>query len=138
MKTTLLLEKGEIVLGSKAIIIRDRAKKEKVWRVASAAIWIIYGTLSYLRYKKTGDEFLLWSGLIIGVLHAVGLIFALLKCTKREISLQEIGMAVFKERNGKKFLDLKLNGGRKRRISKIESVVDELKAFFMAQNIEVR
>lgn len=138
MERILPLEKGEIVLGEEKITIRDKAKRELFIRIASSAVWTIYGILSVLRYLKTGDEFLLWSGVIIGPLHLAVLIYSLLSRTaKGEFSLQEIRMAVFKKRNGNNFLDLKLKGGKKRRISKIEPVSEELKAFFIEKDIQV-
>jgi len=138
MERTLLLGKGEIVLDEEKITIRDKAKKEKISRIATSSMWTIYGILSILRYMKTGDDFLLWSGVIIGLLHVAVLIYNLFTTTKGEIHLQEIGIAIFKERNGNKFLDLKLKGGIKRRISRVEPVSDELRAFFIEKEIEVR
>ncbi|MCC9166963.1 hypothetical protein [Pontibacter harenae] len=138
MERTLPLESGEIVLGEEKITIRDKAKKEKFKRVAFSAMWIIYGILSIQRYMKTGDEFLLWTGSIVGLAHLAVIIYSLFRTTKGEIDLQEIGKAVFKERNGNKFLDLKLKGGTKRRISKVELVSDELRVFFIEKKIEVQ
>lgn len=138
MERTLPLEKGEIVLGEEKIAVRDKAKKEKFRRVASSSLWTLFGVLSILRYMKTGDEFLLWSGSIIGLLHLAVLIYSLFRTTKGEIDLQEIGKAIFRERNGNTFLDLKLKGGSKRRISKVEPVSDELRAFFIEKKIEVQ
>jgi len=138
MERILALEKGEIVLGEEKITIRDKAKKEKFRRIASSSMWTIYGILSVLRYMKTGDEFLLWTGSIIGLLHLAVLIYSLFRTTKGEIDLQEIGTAIFKERNGNEFLDLKLKGGVKRRISKVEPVSEELRAFFIEKKIEVQ
>ncbi|RIJ37067.1 hypothetical protein [Pontibacter oryzae] len=138
MERILPLEKGEIVLGEEKITIRDKAKKEKFRRIASSSMWTIYGILSILRYMKTGDEFLLWTGSVIGLAHLAVLIYSLFRTTKGEIGLHEIGEAVFKERNGNKFLDLKLKGGAKRRISKVDPVSDELREFFKEKKIEVQ
>lgn len=137
MGKALPLEKGEIILGEDKITILDKAKKEKYRRITSSSIWIIYGILSVLRYMKTGDEFLLWTGSVIGLLHLAVLVYSLFRTTKGEIDLEEIGRVIFKERNGNKFLDLKLKDGKKRRISKVESVKDELRAFFEEKKIEV-
>ncbi|MFC6997823.1 hypothetical protein [Rufibacter roseus] len=138
MERTLPLEKGEIVLSEEKITIIDKAKTEKYRRITFSAIWTVYGILSVLRYMKTGDEFLLWTGSVIGLLHAAVLIYTLFRTTKGEIDLQEIGMAIFKKKNGNEFLDLKLKGGENRRISKIEPVSDELKAFFIEKKIKVQ
>ena len=138
MEKILPLEKGEIVLGEEKITIRDKAKKEKSRRIFSSSIWTIYGILSVLRYMKSGDEFLLWTGSIIGLAHLAILIYILIRTTRGEIYLEEIGKVIFKERNGNKFLDLKLKSGTKRRISKIEPVSEELKAFFNEKKIEVQ
>lgn len=101
-------------------------------------MWTVYGILSVLRYIKTGDEFLLWLGIIIGLLHFILLIFWLFITSKSEIDLVEIKAANFKERFGKRFLDINLKSGSKRRIIKIEPVANELKAFFTEKKIVVK
>lgn len=138
MDKILPLEKGEIVLGEEKITIRDKAKKEKFRRITSSSIWAIYGILSILRYLKTGDEFLLWTGSVIGLGHVAVIIYSSFRTTQGEIDLQEIRKAIFKERNGNKFLVLKLKGGAKRCIGKVEPVSDELRAFFIEKKIEVQ
>jgi hypothetical protein len=138
MERILALEKGKIVLGEDKITIRDKAKKQKFIQIASSLMWTTYGILAVLRYMKTGDKFLLWTGSIIGLLHLVILFISLLRTTRGEINLHEIGMAIFKEKNGGKILDLKLKGGLKRRIQKVKTISDELRAFFIENKIEVQ
>jgi hypothetical protein len=51
-------------------------------RLLINALWIFYGILSVLRYFKTGDMFLLWTGLIIGVAHLVVFLWTFFKSEK--------------------------------------------------------
>jgi hypothetical protein len=50
----------------------------------SSTLWMLYGIFSVLRYRQTGDEFLLWSGIIIGGLHAIVFVLFLFKKEKVE------------------------------------------------------
>ncbi len=47
-----------------------------------SGLWIFFAMMSILRFYKTGDEFLLWSGLIIGIGHIVVILRIALKTTK--------------------------------------------------------
>lgn len=138
MERLLQLEKGEIVLSNDKITIRDKAKREHLRSIVSSAAWALFGIVSVLRYLQTGDQFLLWTGLIIGAGHLIGLAYILLRTTRSEISLQEVVAAIFKERNGNRFLDLKLSSGKKRRISRVAPATEELRAFFTEKQIQVK
>ncbi len=138
MEKILHLEKGEIILGEETMYIRDHAKKEKLKKIASSAMWTVFGILSVARYMTTGDGFLLWTGSIIGVYYLAELINCLLRTTKAEVNLHESETANFKENNGNTLLSLRLKGGLKRRISKIEPVSEELKTFFAEKKIAVK
>ncbi|WP_299817784.1 hypothetical protein [uncultured Pontibacter sp.] len=138
MERSLPLEKGEIILSEDKITIRDNARRYKWERVFYSGIWVFYGIVAVGRYTKTGDQFLLWSGLVIGVLHLGAIVFRLLESTINQIEVKEIKAAVFKKRFGALFLRLELKSGGKRHINKIEPIADELKAFFEGMNIETR
>jgi len=59
--------------------------------------WIIYGILSLLRYNKTGDPFLLWSGIIIISLWIIAIIVKYFKHTDQRISYDDIEKVVIKK-----------------------------------------
>lgn len=135
MKKTLPLDKGEIELSEDMLTIRDNAKRYKWARIFYSCIWIVYSILSVLRYTKTGDQFLLWSGVIIGVGHAGAIVYKLFETTRGQIELQNIKIAVFKKRFGTSYLMLNLKSGSKRRINKIEPIEDDLRAFLDRKSI---
>jgi hypothetical protein len=120
------------------LTIRDNAKRYKWERIFYSCIWIVYSVLSILRYIKTGDQFLLWSGVIIGVGHAGAIVYRLFETTRSQIELQNIKIAVFKRRFGTSYLILDLKSGSKRRINKIEPIEDDLRAFFHRKSIETQ
>ncbi|MHA6247426.1 hypothetical protein ACXYMU_05775 [Pontibacter sp. CAU 1760] len=138
MKKTLPLDKGEIELSEDMLTIRDNAKRYKWKRILYSCIWIVYGVLSLLRYTKTGDQFLLWSGVIIGLGHAGAIVYKLFETTSSQIELHNIKIAVFKRRFGTSYLMLKLKSGSKRRINKIEPIEDDLRAFLDRKSIVTR
>ena len=90
MIQTFKLKKGEILFDEDKIIIKDDAKKQKRLTLLSSSMWTIYGTLSVLRYFKTGDQFLLWTGLFIGIAHFVVFILNLCRTVKSEIPFDDI------------------------------------------------
>jgi len=59
--------------------------------------WIVYGILSLLRYQKTGDQFLLWSGIIIISLWIIGIIVKYFKQTDQQISYNDIEKVIIKK-----------------------------------------
>lgn len=131
MERTLSLDKGTVLLSDSKILILDNAKREYLMSIVSSALWTFFGLLSVLRYLKTGDEFLLWTGLLIGLGHFVVLALYLFRTTKAEIHLNDIKQVAFKIRNGNRFMDLKLSSGLKRRVSRIAPVAEELRGFFL-------
>lgn len=138
MEKTLPLDKGEIELSENMLTIRDNAKRYKRERILYSCIWVIFGILSILRYLKTGDQFLLWSGVIIGVGHAGAITYRLFETTSSQIELQNIKTAIFKRRFGTSYLMLDLKSGSKRRINKIEPIEKDLRAFFNSKSIVTR
>ena len=59
--------------------------------------WIVYGILSLLRYNKTGDPFLLWSGIIIISLWIIGIIVKYFKQTDQQIRFDDIEKVIIKK-----------------------------------------
>src|SRR5665647_1640014 len=98
MKQTFKLKKGEILFYDDKIIIKDDAKKQRNLTLLSSSMWTIYGTLSVLRYFKTGDQFLLWTGLLIGIAHFVIFILNLRRTVKTEIPFDGIKSLNVKQR----------------------------------------
>jgi len=129
MEQTFKLKNGEILLGQDKIVITDDAKKQYRTRLISSGVWTLYGILSVLRYQKTGDQFLLWSGLIIGTGHLIILLLALFRTTKSEIPLKEILSMQVNQQFGNKYLDIKLSGNKIRRVNQIDPIEQEVKAY---------
>lgn len=90
MIQTFKFNKAEISFENDKIIISDDAKQQLRRTQFTSGIWVFYGTLSILRYMNTGDQFLLWSGLIIGLGHLVIFIMILFRSTQNEIPINEI------------------------------------------------
>lgn len=137
MEKSLTLEKGTVQLSEDRILILDNAKRQHLMSRVSSLLWALFGIVSVFRYLKTGDEFLLWTGLLIGTGHLVMLVLTSFRTTKAEIDLRDIRQVAFKSRNGNKFMDLKLSNGLKRRVSRIAPVSDELRDFFAEKNIKI-
>ena len=121
MKQTFKLKKGEILFDEDKIIIEDDAKKQKWIFTAILCLGIIYGFSSFLKYYKTGDQFDVWFGLLIAVLDILILTIWLLRSVKSEISLKEVKSIKLKQRFNNKFLDIRLETNRLRRVSRVEN-----------------
>ena len=129
MSQTYKLKNGEISFDDEKIIIRDDAKRYYRYRLFSSTLWTFFGIMSILRYVNTGDEFLLWSGLFIGIGHFVVLVLTLFQSVKSEVDRREILSLDLKQRFGNKFLDIKLVGNKIRRVSHIEPIYEELEQY---------
>ena len=128
MSSTFELKRGKIVFGEDKIIITDKARIQRIQFLIFSGLWVFYGTMSVLRYLKTGDQFLLWTGLFIGIAHFLLFVVYLFRSVKSEISMNDVKSMKLKSRNGNNFLDIKLNSGRVRRIIQIEDR-DELQVY---------
>ena len=128
MKQTFKIGKGELSFDEEKIVIKDDARKQNRLILITSCIWIVYGILSVLRYFKTGDQFLLWTGLLIGIAHLIVVVLMLLRTSKNEVRKSEIKSLEIKERFGRTFLDINLVGFKFRRVIRIENG-DELKKF---------
>jgi hypothetical protein len=134
MTQTFKLKKGEISFEADMVKISDNSRKLNRIQLFSSGIWTIYGTISVLRYLKTSDQFLLWSGLFIGIAHFVIFILNLLRSNQSEILFDDIKFIKVKERFGRDVLDIKLKNNRLRRVIGIENLQDLEK--YVESNIE--
>lgn len=113
------LQNGKIEFLSDKIIVTDKARSQRKYNLISSGIWIFYGTMSVLRYLKTGDQFLLWTGLFIGLAHLWIFVSFLLRVVESEISVNDIKSLKLKAPFGNNNLDIKLKNGRTRRVSQV-------------------
>jgi hypothetical protein len=121
MAQTFKLKKGEISFENDKVRISDNSKKQNRMQLFSSAMWTVYGTISVLRYLKTGDQFLLWTGLFIGVAHFIIFVLNILRSNQTEISFDDIRSINVKQRFSNVFLDIKLKNNRVRRVIGIEN-----------------
>jgi hypothetical protein len=128
MTQTFKFNKAEISFENDKIIISDDAKQQLRRTQFTSGIWVIYGTLSILRFLNTGDRFLLWSGLIIGLGHLVVFVMILFRSTQSEIPLDEVKSIKVKKRFNNSSLDIRLKSNRLRRVLRIEET-EELKKY---------
>ena len=128
MTQTFKFNKAEISFENDKIIISDDAKQQLRRTQFTSGIWVIYGTLSILRFLNTGDRFLLWSGLIIGLGHLVVFVMILFRSAQSEIPLDEVKSIKVKKRFNNSSLDIRLKSNRLRRVLRIEET-DELKKY---------
>lgn len=90
-------------------------------------LWMVFGVLSYMRYLKTSDEFMLWSGIIIGGLHFIILVVTLLFFSvKGNISKSEIKKLGVKNIQGVKNLRIRLKNNRTRMVYHVQDPDNEL------------
>jgi hypothetical protein len=121
---------GELSFYEDKIVIADNVKKQYRFRLLASVTWTVYGILAVLRYFKTGDQFLLWTGLIIGIAHFMILIWTLfLRTSKSEIRKSDILSIEMKQRFGNKFLDINLKGNKIRRVNQIDNIFNELNQY---------
>ena len=128
MTQTFKFNKAEISFENDKIIISDDAKQQLRRTQFTSGIWVLYGTLSILRFLNTGDRFLLWSGLIIGLGHLVVFVMILFRSTQSEIPFDEVKSIKVKKRFNNSSLDIRLKSNRLRRVLRIEET-DELKKY---------
>ena len=121
MTQTFKFKNGEILFDSDKIYISDDAIKQKRQKLFISIMSIIIGITLFLRSLKTGDDFFIWTGLLIAVGHVFVLIFTLIQTFQSEILLKEISSIKIKQRFGHKFIDIKLNNRKIRRILKIDN-----------------
>ena len=121
------IKNGEIIFDENKIVIIDSAKKEIRTKILLSSIWTVYGILSVFRGLKTEDQFVLWSGLFIGIAHLIILIFTIFRTSKNTIENTSIKTIALKNRFGNSFLDIKLKNNKTRRVNLLDEIPDELK-----------
>ena len=121
MTQTFKLKKGEILFDRDKLIISDDAFKQKKQTLLISSLWTFFGIISVIRYLKTGDQFLLWTGLLIGIGHFLIIVWALFRTTQSEISLNDVKSIKTRQRLGKKILDIKLKNSRLRRVFRVDN-----------------
>ena len=124
MTQTFKLKKGEISFEADKVKISDNSRELNRIQLFSSGIWTISGAISVLRYLKTSDQFLLWTGLFIGISHFVIFILNLLRSNQSEILFDDVKFIKVKKRFGREFLDIKLKNNRLRRVIGIENSQD--------------
>ncbi|MBK5215130.1 MAG: hypothetical protein JJE55_15905 [Flavobacteriaceae bacterium] len=124
MKQTFKLKKGKILFEQDKIIIKDDAKEQKwVWTFI-LCLGTISSVLTFLKYLKSDDKFEFWFSLTIGLSSILILTIWLLRLVISEISLDEVKSMKFKQRNRNKFLHIKLNNNRVRRIVLVDNATE--------------
>ena len=121
MAQTFKIKQGEICVETDKIRILDNSKKQNMLALFSSGMWIIYGTFSVLRYLKTGDQFLLWTGMFIGIAHLVIFILNLLRSNQSEILFDDVKSIKVKQRFGNRFLDIRLKNNKYRRVIGVDN-----------------
>ncbi|SEA54963.1 hypothetical protein SAMN05443667_105206 [Flavobacterium gillisiae] len=127
MEQNYIIKNGEITFDENKIVIADDSKEQIRIQLFSSICWTFYGTMSVLRYIKTGDEFLLWSGLFIGIAYFLILILTLLRTSKSQIENNEVHSIALKQRFGNVFIDIKLKNNKLRRVNLIGEIPEEIK-----------
>jgi hypothetical protein len=121
MKQIFNIKNGQISFETDKVSISDNSKKNNLIMLVSAGIWTIFGTISVLRYFSTGDQFLLWTGLFIGIGHLGFFILSLFRSNQNEILFNDIKSITVKQRFGNRFLDIRLKNNKLRRIIGVEN-----------------
>ena len=97
MKKKFNIHKCEISFLENGLEINDHGRRSKRIYIIMGVGWIAFGILSLLRYHKTGDPFLLWSGIIIISLWIIAIIVKYFKHTDQRISYDDIEKVVIKK-----------------------------------------
>ncbi|MEQ8549469.1 MAG: hypothetical protein RIC03_16270 [Cyclobacteriaceae bacterium] len=131
---TFKIGEGEIQFADNKVIISDNINKTYFNQIMRSLLWMIFGFMYILRYSKTDDQLLLWSGVLIGVANLVQIVVYLFRSKKKEISNNEIATLKVKKWLGKSFLDIKLKNGITRRVFKLDDIADELKLYLQTEH----
>ena len=134
MKQTFKLKKGEILFDNDKIIIHDDARKQKWYSSLITGMGTMVLILNFLKSYKTGTHFEFWFELIFIVLGIPLLTILLLRSVRSEITLNDVKSMKIKQRFGNKYLDIKLNSNRLRRVNDLQNAVELEK--FIATNFD--
>lgn len=122
MSETFQLKKGTLPFEADRLLIADGFPGEKRMALLRSGIWTIFGTLSVFRYFQTGDLFLLWTGVLIGIAHLTIFTVLLFRSTRTEIPFAEIRAMTLRHRFGNHFMDIRLNNDTTRRVNGLENL----------------
>ena len=114
-------KKGEILFDDDKIIINDDARKLKWIVTLMILLPAIYAILTFLKSYKSGDQFDFWYGLLFSLLCIPLLTLLLLRSVRSEISLSDVKSMKIKQRFRNKYLDIKLNSNRLRRVNDLQN-----------------
>lgn len=116
----ILLSSGKLNFNVNRVEILDKAKRSRIVVFFMMISSGLYGISSIISYEKTGDEFMLYSGIVILVLIGLGLIMVLFRKRSYEktITYQEINRVKVKRNDLYQLkVEILLKNKRKRRIS---------------------
>jgi hypothetical protein len=136
MKQTFKHNKGEILFDEDKIIIKDDAKKQKWFSSLITGMGTMVLILNFLKSYKTGAQFEFWFELIFIVIGIPLLTILLLRSARSEIALKDVKSMKIKQLFGNKFLDIKLNSNRLRRVNDLQNA-EELEKY-IATNFDTR
>ncbi|MEI6138440.1 MAG: ParA family protein [Mariniphaga sp.] len=117
-----LKQKGEIIFEKNKIIINDDAKKQKVLMLSISGLVTIFGVLTFLRYLKGSEPFMLWSGLFYFISSLSIPVIYLLRSVKSEILRNEIKSLEVKSILNNKILVIKLISNKSRQVTLDDNV----------------
>lgn len=128
MKQTFRLKKGEILFENDKIIISDKAKILRYMSLFTSGIWTLIILKYILKLGHSNADSLDSFWIFLGVLNLLLLVANLLRSSKSIILVDEVKSLRVKQRLNNKFLDIKLNDHRLRRVSQIEDI-EELEEY---------
>ena len=121
MIQTFKLKKGEILFDNDKIIINDTAKKQRFFILWLSCCGSIFGIGFAFNSLQSNEQIRLWLGLLIGLLNISVLILWLLRSAQSEISLRDVKSIKLSQKFSNKFLDIRLNNNRLRRVIRVDN-----------------
>jgi len=135
MKKTFVLKKGEITFDEDKILINDYSKKDNIKTIIFSAIWIFYGITLIVKYTKTQDSFMLWSGIALIAGHLWLLIRTIRRSTDEVIKLEDVQSIKIENQLTNDFIVIKHNEGKYRVIGNID-FPKEIESFISEYNMK--
>jgi hypothetical protein len=121
MKQTFKLKNGEVEFDNEKISIKDNAKTQKYIIVLSNCIWILFSLVKLLKYYKTGHNFDLWFGIVLGFTNTFLLIHWQSISVRNEIKLTEVKSMIIKQRFKNRYLEIRLKNNKLRRVNQLKN-----------------
>jgi hypothetical protein len=128
MAQTFRLKKGEILFENDKIIISDKAKIQRYMSLFTSGIWMLIAMKYILKLGQSNADSLDSFWIFLGVINLLLFVANLLRSSKSIIFVDEVKSLQVKQRLNNKFLDIKLNDHRLRRVNQIEDS-EELKEY---------